>query len=71
MPNSIDPDETAHYEPSHLELRCLQKPIIDYNSERVKPSEINRPITYESTGAVGKLLARPPCVREVVCSIPG
>ena len=26
MSNSIDPDETAHYEPSHLDLRCLHKP---------------------------------------------
>ena len=24
----LDPDETAHYEPSHLDLCCLQKPII-------------------------------------------
>ena len=28
MRNSVDPDETAHYEPSHLDLRCLQKPIV-------------------------------------------
>ena len=35
MPNSIDPDEMAHYEPSHLDLCCLQKPIvIPYGSER-------------------------------------
>ena len=41
MSNSKDPDETAHYEPSHLDLCCLQKPIIKaYGSERVnKPSE--------------------------------
>ena len=26
MSNSVDPNETAHYEPSHLDLRCLQKP---------------------------------------------
>ena len=25
--NSADPDETARYEPSHLDLRCLQKVI--------------------------------------------
>ena len=24
MVNSVDPDETARYEPSHLELHCLQ-----------------------------------------------
>ena len=36
MQNSVDPNETAHYEPSHLDLRCLQKPIIfGYGSERV------------------------------------
>ena len=35
--NSVDPDETAHYEPSHLDLRCLQKTIIIvYSSEGVK-----------------------------------
>ena len=35
MSNSTDPDETAHYEPSHLDLCCLQKPVI-ISSERVK-----------------------------------
>ena len=28
MSNSVDPDETARYEPSHLVLRCLLKAII-------------------------------------------
>ena len=28
MSNSVDTDETAYYEPSHLDLRCLQNPII-------------------------------------------
>ena len=37
MSNSIDPYETAHYEPSHLDLCCLLKPsIIACGSERVK-----------------------------------
>ena len=41
MSNSIDPDETAHYEPSHLDLCCLQKSIIiACGSERVKCSLI-------------------------------
>ena len=71
MSNNIDPDETAHYEPSHLDLRCLQKPISDYGSERVKLYKISRPITYESTDAVAKLLEHPPCIWEVVCLIPG
>ena len=36
MSKSVDPDETAHYEPSHLDLCCLQKPIIiACGSERV------------------------------------
>ena len=36
MSNSVDPDETAH-EPSHLDLRCFQKPIIiAYGNERVE-----------------------------------
>ena len=36
MSNSVDPDETAHYEPSHLDLLCLPKTfIIAYVSERV------------------------------------
>ena len=35
--NSVDPDKMAHYELSHLDLCCLQKPIIiACGSERVK-----------------------------------
>ena len=34
--SSVDPDMTAHHEPSDLDLCCLQKPIIiAYGSERV------------------------------------
>ena len=37
MSNSVDPDETGLNEPSHLDLCCLQKPlIIAYGNERVK-----------------------------------
>ena len=38
MSNSVDPDETAHYEPSHLDLSCLlQKPtFIACGSEKIK-----------------------------------
>ena len=25
MANHVDADETAHYEPSHLDVHCLQK----------------------------------------------
>ena len=37
MSNSVDPDEMAHYEPSHLDLCCLQMPfVITCGNERVK-----------------------------------
>ena len=41
MSNSEDPDEMAHFEPSYLDLRCLQKPITitAYGSERVNDIE--------------------------------
>ena len=36
MSNSVEPDVMAHYEPHHLDLRCLKKPIvISYDSEGV------------------------------------
>ena len=41
MENSVYPDETAHYWPSHLDLHCLQK----YPSERgnnLKKKEKNK-----------------------------
>ena len=42
MTNNVDPDETAHYEPSHLDLCCLQKPIIiACGSVRVKAKIID------------------------------
>ena len=28
MANSADPDEMAHYEPSHLDLHCLQSYLV-------------------------------------------
>ena len=36
MSNSIDPDEMAHYEPSHLDLGCLQVLLVSPGSEKVK-----------------------------------
>ena len=34
MSNSVDPDETDHYEPSHLDLCCLQKSIFSPMAEK-------------------------------------
>ena len=34
MPNSVDPDETAHYEPSHQDLHCLKKEVWVCRNER-------------------------------------
>ena len=54
MSKSVDPDETAHNEPSHLDLRCLQTPIIiTFGSERVNatcytPLFLKREITSET-----------------------
>ena len=28
MANSVDPDEMAHYEPSHLDLHCLHRYLV-------------------------------------------
>ena len=48
MSNSVDPDETAHDEPSHLDLHCLQKPnIIALGSEIVNSSNIIRIVITE------------------------
>ena len=42
MSNSMDADETAHNEPSHLDLHCLQEPIIiACCSERVLTDQLN------------------------------
>ena len=49
MSNSVDPDETAHDEPSHLDLCCLQKPIIiACGSERVNADDILKYFPYFS-----------------------
>ena len=45
MSNSVDQDETAHYEPSHLDLCRLKKPIIiTCGSERVKEVKVSMAI---------------------------
>ena len=57
---------------ANLTLPCVAQSfcwVCHALAHMVKPSEISRPITYEFTGAVAKLLERPPCVPEVVCSI--
>ena len=49
MPNSVDPDETAHYEPSHLDLHCLQSYLYwsaGMKGLRKKKSLSGQPIHY-------------------------
>ena len=29
--NTVDPDETAHYEPSHLDLQCMTSSLRFFN----------------------------------------
>ena len=41
MSNGVDPDETANHEPSHMYLRCLQKPILSHMA-------VNEPINYQN-----------------------
>ena len=31
LANTVDPDETAHYEPSHLDLQCLPSSLCTFN----------------------------------------
>ena len=38
--NSVGPDETPHYEPSHLDLHCLQKPFIIANGSEIVTTSI-------------------------------
>ena len=40
MTNSVDPDEMAHYEPSHLDLHCLQRYL--FQSARLKRLRLGR-----------------------------
>ena len=49
MANSVDPDETAHYEPSHLDLNCLQSH--QYWSVGVKG------FIYEQNSGTGSIIA--------------
>ena len=28
MANTVDPDETAHYEPSHLDIQCFKNHLL-------------------------------------------
>ena len=39
--NSVDPDETAHYELSHQDLQCLQKMVLLCRTERVTATAVS------------------------------
>ena len=49
MSNSVDPDETAHYEPSHLDPCCLQKPIIARVKVFSDAVDLNSNYSYKMT----------------------
>ena len=46
MSNRVDPDETAHHEPSHLDLCCLQKPTL--SPMAVKELSFHKSVKYLS-----------------------
>ena len=41
MSNSVDPDETAHYEPCDLDLCCFQMPILSPTAVK-SPTEMKK-----------------------------
>ena len=67
MSNSVDPDETAQYEPSHLDPCCLKKPvIIACGSDGIKEGRMEvdkkfshgRPIEAINVDKVKKILKK-------------
>ena len=43
MANCVDPDETARYEPSHLDLHCLQKvSVLVCGDDKIKAYVLTR-----------------------------
>ena len=54
--NSVDPDETAHYEPSHLDLHCLKRFV--YLSAGMRELNKNKEINQnrQSTGVLPVML---------------
>ena len=57
MSNSVDPDETAHYEPSHLDLCCLQKSILSLMAVK----ELNFPAVCSADRSICDLVAASSC----------
>ena len=47
MSNNVDPDETAHYEPSHLDLNCLHRICFRLSDERVKSKYVDDRISLQ------------------------
>ena len=57
MPKSADPDGTARYEPSHLDLHCLQRYL--YWSEGMKGLTGSK--IYFGTSTNGQFSDNPKC----------
>ena len=51
--NSVDPDEMAHYEPSHHDLHCLQKKI---KNKKINKKNNNNVLVYRAERIKGKNL---------------
>ena len=41
MANSVDPDETAHYDPSHQDLHGLQKHVLFAGLKELNSNRLN------------------------------
>ena len=49
MANSVDPDETARYEPPNLDLHCLQRylSVLQFRDERLNALNTENMVGFE------------------------
>ena len=59
MANTVDPDEMAHYEPSHLDLQCLQNQLLLCLAlYRLKNFKVTSPTCWEKNCVWGSRSGR-------------